>query len=119
VNGSQLLLPNSSSPLRFDGYTLSPDEQKVLLATQQEGIYRRSTKAYFYIYDLNSNQLLPLAAGDKQSYATFSPDGSKVAFVRNNNLDYVDLGTMQEQAITNDGKWNHIIHGSSDWVYEE
>lgn len=119
VNGQELILPQSQSPFRFDGYTLSPDEQKVLLATQQESIYRRSTKAYFYIYDLKNDQLQPLAGGDKQSYATFSPDGSKVAFVRNNNLYYVDLNTMKEYAITHDGQWNHIIHGSSDWVYEE
>lgn len=119
VNGSELVLPQNTSPLRFDSYALSPDEQKVLLATQQEGIYRRSTKAYFYIYDLQNKNIVPLAAGEKQSYATFSPDGSKVAFVRGNNLYYVDLGTMEEHAITNDGKWNHIIHGSSDWVYEE
>src|SRR5690606_27655410 len=98
---------------------LSPDEKKVLLATQQESIYRRSTKAYFYIYDLQNKRLVPLSAGDKQSYATFSPDGSKVAFVRNNNLYYVNLATMKEHAITNNGQWNHIIHGSSDWVYEE
>ena len=119
MNGLNLTLPQAQSSLRFDSYSLSPNEQKVLLATQQEGIYRRSTKAYFYIYDLQSHRLVPLAVGDKQSYATFSPDGSKVAFVRNNNLYYVDLDTMKEHAITNDGQWNHIIHGSSDWVYEE
>src|SRR5690606_8023278 len=71
VNGLHLVLPQSQSPLRFDSYALSPDEKKVLLATQQESIYRRSTKAYFYIYDLQNKRLVPLSAGDKQSYATF------------------------------------------------
>ena len=52
-------------------------------------------------------------------FATFSPDGSKVAFVRLNNLYMVDLATMTEKQITTDGKWNHIINGACDWVYEE
>ena len=52
-------------------------------------------------------------------YATFSPSGNKVAFVRDNNLYYVDLSDGKEVAITTDGKKNEIINGASDWVYEE
>lgn len=117
LNGRDLQL--ESNPIRIDAYYFNADESQLLLASEMESIYRRSTKAFYYIYNLENKQLKKLAEGDKQSYATFSPDGSKVAFVRNNNLYYVELATMQEHAITNDGRWNYIINGSADWVYEE
>lgn len=103
----------------IQGYDLSLDEKKILLLTGFESIYRRSFKAEYSIYDLATKTLTQLSANGKQSYATFSPDGTKVAFVRDNNLFYTDLATHAEIQVTNDGKFNHIINGSTDWVYEE
>jgi dipeptidyl-peptidase-4 len=60
-----------------------------------------------------------LSGGGKQSYATISPDGKAVAFVRDNNLFYTTLADMQEVKVTDDGKLNSIINGTTDWVYEE
>lgn len=114
VDGEQL-----NPSVNFSSYSFSDDEKKVLLMTDREGIYRRSYKAEFYVYDLASRTLKKLSDGGPQSYATFSPDGSKVAFVRENNLFYVNLADMSEVQVTDDGKFNHLIHGSSDWVYEE
>ena len=62
---------------------------------------------------------MPLDEIGNQQLATFSPDGNKVAFVRNNNLYYKDLITNQIVQITNDGAVNQIINGAPDWVYEE
>jgi dipeptidyl-peptidase 4 len=107
-----------SPALRIDGYTLSSNERKILLSTERESIYRRSSKAIFYVYDLASKTLVRLSAG-KQSYATFAPDGSKVAFCRDNDLFYVKLDSHEELKITFDGKPNSRINGSTDWVYEE
>ena len=103
----------------IDAYSLSADEKKILIASQQEAIYRRSRKAYNYIYDISSKSLKALAKGAKQSNATFSPDGSKIAFNRENNLYYYDLEKNKEVAVATDGEWNTIINGSTDWVYEE
>jgi dipeptidyl-peptidase-4 len=100
-------------------YDMSGDEKKILLMTDFQSIYRRSFKAEYYIYDLTTKQVQKLSNNGKQSYATFSPDGSKVAFVRDNNLFYVDIAAMTEVQVTNDGKFNFIINGSTDWVYEE
>ncbi len=119
VNGANLMLKDEPVALTFMDYALSPDEQKVLLATELEPIYRRSTKAYYYLYDIANNTFEPLAAGDKQSYATFSPDGSKVAFARDNNLFIVTLADMSVKQVTQSGQKNKIINGSTDWVYEE
>lgn len=103
----------------FDSYGFSPDETKILFATATEPIYRRSYKAAYFVYDLKEKKLTPLSAGGKQSYATFSPDGSKVAFTRDNNLYFVNLADMREVQVTKDGESNKIINGSTDWVYEE
>lgn len=114
LKGSEL-----SPEIKFSSYTFSADEQKVLLMTDRKSIYRRSYTANFYVYDFKTKKLEKLSGRGVQSYATFSPDGSKVGFTRNNNLFYVNLSNMSEVQITNDGKFNHIINGSSDWVYEE
>jgi dipeptidyl-peptidase 4 len=106
-------------PLTLQGYTFNRDEKKLLLTTEREGIYRRSYKADYFIFDLLTKTGTPLSKNGKQQYATFSPDASRVAFVRDNNLFYTDLASMNEVQVTQDGKFNHIINGSTDWVYEE
>jgi len=105
--------------ISIEDYQLSADEQKLLLTTAEEPIYRRSSLATFYVHELATRQLKLLSRGEKQQYATFSPDGRRVAFVRDNNLFTVDLNTMAEKQLTTDGKRNAIINGGADWVYEE
>lgn len=113
------ILEGSRLNIAFNDYTFSADETKLLLTTDFEPIYRRSYKAVFFVYDLATKALTPLSANGKQSYATFSPDGSKVAFTRNNNLFIKDLASGKEIPVTTTGKPNELIHGSADWVYEE
>jgi dipeptidyl-peptidase 4 len=111
---------NSLSPsVEIDDYTFSSDEKKVLITTASQQIYRWSFLAEYFVFNLTDKKLLKLSSNGKQSYATFSPDGSKVAFVRGNNLFYVSLNDMKETQVTDDGKFNEIINGSTDWVYEE
>ncbi|MBJ6117493.1 S9 family peptidase [Pontibacter sp. BT310] len=119
IEGENLKPEGSNTPIQFDNYTFSSDEQKVLFSTGTEQIYRRSSKAEFYIYDLASKKLTKLSNGGKQLYATFSPDAKRVAFARDNNMFVTDLSNMKETQITTDGKFNSIINGSADWVYEE
>ncbi len=110
---------NLGQKITIADYTLSSNEQKILIETDPEQIYRRSSRAENFVYDIKTKKLVKLSAGGKQSFATFSPDGTKIAFVRQNNLFMVDLNTMAERQITTDGKWNNIINGMCDWVYEE
>ncbi|WP_460576097.1 S9 family peptidase [Hymenobacter coalescens] len=119
VSRQQLRPAGAEQPIEVDGYEFNADEQKMLFSTATEPIYRRSTRAYYFVYDRAGQKLVPLSAGGKQSYATFSPDGRRVAFMRDNNLFVVDLQTMQETPITTDGQSNKLIHGGGDWVYEE
>jgi dipeptidyl-peptidase 4 len=90
----------------------------VLLRTNVEPIYRRSSKANVYIYDSLTKKVLTLDEG-KVLHPTLSPDGSKVAYVKENNLYIKDLATNTIKPVTTDGKWNYIINGNCDWVYEE
>lgn len=101
----------------FD-YRFNQDESKLLLATNPESIYRRSYLANYYIYDIKTKQLASVNK-DKVRLAEFAPDGSKVAYVKANNLFMLSLSDMQETQITTNGEFNKIINGTTDWVYEE
>ena len=105
--------------LAFDSYEFNDDESKLFLGTGTESIYRRSTKSQYYVYDIANDELSKLTDGAKQSFPTFSPDNTKIAYVQQNDLFYKDLVNDNITAVTTNGKWNHIINGQSDWVYEE
>ena len=107
---------------RFSSYTFSEDERFVLITTDVESMYRHSFHANFYIYDTKSGDLAkPLTdfSKGKQRLATFSPSADKVAFVRENNVFIANLLDGTETQVTDDGLFNHIINGATDWVYEE
>ena len=103
-----------------DNYIMSPDGKRMLIQTQTEPIYRHSFTAVFYIYDIRNNKLEPLSDGGPQQTPVFSPDGNQIAFVRENNIYLVKLlYDNAESQVTKDGKWNEVINGIPDWVYEE
>ncbi len=106
------------SAINVEEYVFSADEQKMMLLTESESIYRRSALHLVYIYDIAAGSI-KLLDNDKVLHATFSPDGSKVAFVKNNNLYYKDLVNDKLVQVTTDGEKNRIINGNCDWVYEE
>jgi dipeptidyl-peptidase-4 len=103
---------------KINNYIFSEDEQQILLATEKEKIYRHSSKSIYYIYNVFTDKLVKLS-DKKVMYATFSPNGDKVAYVFENNLFYKNIKTGETIKVTSDGKKNHIINGASDWVYEE
>lgn len=105
----------------ISGYQFSSNEQKVLLETDVEGVYRHSYLANYFVYDLKTKKTEPLTdfSKGKQRLATFSPDGDRVAFVRNNNLFIQDFESKKEIQVTTDGEQNKIINGYPDWVNEE
>lgn len=114
------LVPSGSElPIAIDDYSFSSDEKKMLIASEMEAIYRHSTQSFYYIWDLETEKLTPLSDSGKQRLADFSPSGNNVAFVRDNNLFVKDIVNNKEIRITLDGKYNSIIYGATDWVYEE
>ena len=91
----------------------------LFLATKgTESIYRRSSKAFLFLYNSADGKAKKLATG-KVLHPSFSPDGTKVAYVADNNLFIYNISTGATTAITKDGEWNKVINGNCDWVYEE
>lgn len=102
----------------FQGFELSENEDKILLSTELEQIYRRSSRGIYYIYDVEDKTLTKLS-DNKVQEPTFSPDASKVAYVFENNIYTYDIATGEETQVTTDGEKNKLINGVTDWVYEE
>ena len=105
---------------RIDGYEFSPNEKLILLQTKTIGIYRNSYTAEHYIFDRKNNKVEPLSENGAQQVPKFSPDGTMIAFVRNNNIFLVKLlFDNHESQVTTDGEYGKIINGIPDWVNEE
>lgn len=115
----KLMIPNDITKIEMENYEFSDDETKILISNNSESIYRHSTKELNYIFDRKTRKLQNLSDYGKQMFASFSPDGSKVAFVRDNNIFIRNVETREETKITDDGEWEHLINGWCDWVYEE
>lgn len=104
----------------LDDYIMSPDEKLILIQTDTKPIYRRSFTANYYIFNVKNNKMEPLSENGPQQVPLFSPDGNQIAFVRDNNIYLVKLlfGNSESQ-VTKDGKFNEVLNGIPDWVYEE
>ena len=102
----------------FNEFTFNTKEDKLLIPTETEPIYRHSKRAKYKIYDISKSNLISVF-DEKIEAPLFSPEGNKIAFVYENNLYIKYLANEKVRQITNDGKKNEIINGISDWVYEE
>ncbi len=104
----------------FEGYIVSPDASKVIVWRDSKPVYRRSSTAKYYVYEVRSRLLWPLSKDhERQSNPLFSPDSRMVAFVADNNIYAAKLDYKTEVAVTTDGLKDSIINGAADWTYEE
>lgn len=110
----------AAAPLEPTGFEFSEDESKLLLFANTQRVWRRNTRGDYWLLDLESRKLQKLG-GDAPAaslmFAKFSPDATKVGFVREGNLYVQDLKNFSITALTSGS--GHLIHGTSDWVYEE
>ncbi|QJP33284.1 S9 family peptidase [Nonlabens sp. Ci31] len=111
VNSADINLPISN-------YILSSDEKQMMIISESNQIFRRSTYDKVHILDLETNRLTSLSDEFVRS-PSFSPDGEKVAYVFENDIYYKDLTTEALIQVTTDGVTNKLINGVTDWVYEE
>ncbi|MEN9700325.1 MAG: hypothetical protein RLZZ301_1523 [Bacteroidota bacterium] len=106
--------------ISVDGYELNSNETKALIWTATTPIYRRSFEAFYFLYDLQTKKLSALDEVEApQTLAEYSPDGTMVSFIHGNDLFVKNVLTGKLTKITQDGKHNKIINGTTDWVYEE
>ena len=122
VTPEQLTPPGADQPLRIAGYSLSADGSKLLVFTNTQRVWRANTRGDYWVLDRTAGTLRQLGGTEAKPstlmFAKFSPDGGRVAYVRENNLYAEDLATGGITALTSDGS-RTIINGTFDWVYEE
>ena len=102
----------------FGGYAFNADETGAILQTETESIYRYSSRSVVWLANFSSGTAQKLR-DEKVRYATYSPDGNRVAYVLDNNLFVYNIEEKSHTQITQDGTFNSIINGATDWVYEE
>ncbi|MFZ0924263.1 MAG: DPP IV N-terminal domain-containing protein, partial [Candidatus Acidiferrales bacterium] len=120
-SSAELIPAGSKEPLSIDDFDWSPDRTQILVFTNSERIWRENTRGDYWVLDRASKKLDKLggnAAPSSLMFAKFSPDGRRVAYVRENNLYVEDLRTHTITLLTTDGSAT-TINGTSDWVYEE
>jgi len=121
ISAAKLVPPNEKAPLKIDDYAWSKDKSRVLIFTNTAQVWRRNTRGDYWVLDLKSGALQKLggdAPASSMLFAKFSPDGTKVAYVRANNIYVEELAGRKITQLTRDGS-STIINGTSDWVYEE
>ena len=92
---------NDEKPMpRIESYTFDANEKQILLSSEFEPIYRHSGISNYYIYNIENKTFELISHNGKQRLTTFSPDGTMVAFVRDNNIYIMDLATKEEKQIT-------------------
>ncbi|HEX5724181.1 MAG TPA: DPP IV N-terminal domain-containing protein [Longimicrobiaceae bacterium] len=119
VEGRALMLTDQTRPIEIEDYAWSADERKLLIYTNSQPVWRQNTKGHYYVLELAGGRLTPVSTRPGwQQFAKFSPDGTRVGFVRDNDLHVTDLATGSETRLTRDGS-ETVINGTFDWVYEE
>lgn len=101
----------------IDSYTFSKDEKQILIANNSNQIFRHSFTADYFLYDMVSQKISGFLGQVQEP--TFSPDGTKIAYAKANDLYIYDIASRNTTRVTNDGVKNAIINGITDWVYEE
>jgi dipeptidyl-peptidase-4 len=118
IDKSKLTYKNNL--IEFDDYFFNEDESKVLFTTNTQAIYRRSFSSVYYLFDISTGQFQPLdEERQPQTLAEYSPDGSMVSYIFKNDLFVKNLKTDKVLKLTDGGKKNKVIYGTTDWVYEE
>jgi dipeptidyl-peptidase-4 len=115
------LPPGASKPLALEDYAWTKDHSRLLVFTNAKKVWRQKTRGDYWVLDVPSGKLRKLGGDAPESsllFAKFSPDGSRVAYVRANDLWVEDLASGAITRLTSDGS-ETTINGTTDWVYEE
>ena len=121
VSAAKLIPANGKTPLAIESYEWSKDKSKLLIFTNSAQVWRERTRGDYWVLNVQSGSLRKLggdAAASSLMFAKFSPDGEKVAYVREKNIYVEDVASGAITQLTRDGSAT-IINGTSDWVYEE
>ncbi len=119
---AELLVPSGEhAPLGLDDYSFSADRSRLLIFTNSQRVLRTNTRGDYWVLDRTSHELFKLGGDAPPAsvmHAKFSPEGSRVAYVRSNNIYVEDLHEHRIIRLTNSTSTD-LINGTFDWVYEE
>lgn len=121
ISADRLIPSGETKPLALHGYDWSADGKRVLIYTNSQKVWRYNTRGDYWVLDLGSGKLTKLGGDAKPAtlmFAKFSPDGTRVGYVRENDLYVEDVATSKITRLTKDGS-HTLINGTSDWVNEE
>src|SRR4051812_7776718 len=121
VSAAQLTPQGASTPLAIEDLSWSGDGQRVLVFTNSRRVWRTNSRGDYWLLDRRSGRLKKIGGDAPEAmliYAKFSPDATKVAYVRQNDLYVEDVATGAITRLTHDGT-DLVINGGSDWVNEE
>lgn len=119
LSTAQLTPPALGRPLQVGEYAESADGKKMLFATNPRPTMIRKTAYDYWVLDRTDQSWRRLGANAPSVlYAKLSPDGTRAAYVRDNNLFVEDVKSGTVRQLTRDGSAT-VINGTSDWVYEE
>lgn len=121
VSAQSLTPAGASTPLVIEEFTLSDDSKRLLIFTNSERVWRSNTRGDYWVFELVSKKLQKLGGTAKPSslmFAKFSPDATRVGYVRENNIYVENLADGRITPLTTDGA-QYTVNGTFDWVYEE
>lgn len=121
VAAALLTPPGAEAPLEVSDYAWSPDGARLLVFTNTRKVWRDNTRGDYWVLTLPGGGLRKLGGDAPEAslmFAKFSPDGTRVAYVRGNDLYVERLEDGRITPLTRDGS-ETTINGTSDWVYEE
>ncbi len=121
IAAASLIPGGASTPLVIEDYSWSKDGRKLLIFTNTKQVWRQKTRGDYWVFDISAKKLFQVdknATPSTLMFAKFSPDATRVGYVRENNLYVQDLATTRITALTRSGS-KRIINGTFDWVYEE
>jgi dipeptidyl-peptidase-4 len=121
ISNAQLTPASGQKPLTIADYVWSDDGGKLLIFTNTRKVWRQNTRGDYWVLDRKTGSLKQLGAGGPEAtlmFAKFSPDATRVGYVRANNIYVERLEDGRVTPLTTDGS-EHIINGTADWVYEE
>src|SRR3954462_10399197 len=126
----------ATTKLDVDDYSWSTDGKHLLVFTNTRKVWRQNTRGDYYVIDVAGapgveKKLGGTAPESSLMFAAFSPDATRVAYVRQNNIYVEQIASGAITQLTSDGTmppkgapWapavaGTVVNGTSDWVNEE
>ena len=121
ISAEKLVIPSTGKQLSVRSFTFSKDNKQVLIYTNTRRVWRYDTRGDYWVLNIEKGTLKQLGKGRPEAsmmFAKFSPDGTRVAYVSENNIFVESVAEDNIKQITTDGS-DLIVNGTFDWVYEE